>query len=466
MDSYVGLPTGEWEFCAVGVRALWNGYWGFAASPYWELDEMDRLAQDAVSQAKTYALGTPRTVSWEPIPVVTGSWSTPVKHDPFTIPIEEKVEFAASWEELARQFDRRLVSVMQMNFQRQERAVATTDGAYFTQTLYQSGGGFTLTLRPNRGDLARIAQTNAQGLHTAGAGWELMLEATIPDQLPQMLQELEEQLRGYPKHPGDIGRYDLVLDAATMANLVDRTIGVATQLDRALGYEANASGTSYLGPHVDQFLGTAVASPVVNVTANRSLSRGLSTVQWDDEGVTPEQFTLVRDGVLVDYQSTREQAAWLSSWYQKQGTPVRSHGCAGADSALSVTMQHMPNIVLEPSKTSTTFNDLVAGTKKGLAIIGGAAETNLTGSEGEIAFFHRCREIVDGKLGQDVTGLVPIFNSKDFWKHVVAVGGEGSAVQVPSSETKGEPDQRTLHTVRAVPAKVTNVACINPLRGI
>ena len=31
-----------------------------------------------------------------------------------------------------------------------------------------------------------------------------------------------------------------------MASLVEQTFGVATQLDRALGYEANAGGTSYI----------------------------------------------------------------------------------------------------------------------------------------------------------------------------------------------------------------------------
>lgn len=465
-DGYsIGRPMGEWEWLAIGVRALVNGYWGFAASPYWEMDEAARLATDAVRQAKTYALGTPRTVSWEPIPVATGSWKTPIVYDPFAIPLEEKMELASSWTELIRQADRRVSGGLNMSFQRQERTVATTDGAYVSQTLYESGGGYMATMNANRGDLARNAQANAQFLDQAAAGWELILDAKVPDQFPRIIAELEERMRGYPTRTGDIGRYDLVLDAATMANLVNRTIGVATQLDRALGYEANASGTSYLGPHPETFLGTPIASPVVNVTANRSLARGLATVQWDDEVVTPTPFTLVKDGVLEDYQTTREQAGWLASWYRAHGRPIASHGCAAADTALSVTMQHMPNLVLEPSQASTGFDDLVAGTKRGLAIIGGSAETNLTGSEGGLFHMHRCREIVNGKLGQDVKGLVPIFGSKDFWQHVVAVGGAASAEQHPAREQKGQPDQSTSYTVRAVPAKVTNVACINPVRA-
>jgi TldD protein len=464
-DNYTGtIARGEWETLAVGVRALVNGYWGFAASSYWEPDEVVRLAQDAVSQAKTYALGTRRVIEWSPIPVASGSWSTPVQFDPFAIPIEEKCDFAGSWVRLAQQFDRRLSAGIDMTFTREERAIATTDGAFFTQTLYASAGKFDVVLHPNRGDLSRVAQVHGRGLTKTAVGWELFLDAKLPDQLPQLVDEAEQQLRGRPSKPGDIGRYDIVFDAETMAALTDRTIGVATQLDRALGYEANASGTSYLGPHPDQFLGTPVASSAVTITANRSLPRGLATVKWDDEGVVPVPFTLVNEGTLVDYQTTREQAAWLAPWYRTQGRAIQSHGCAAADSALSVTMQHMPNLVLEPGRQNVGFSDLVAGTKRGLALVGGSPETNLTGSEGGLFHFHSCREIVNGKLGAEITDLVPIFNSTDFWKHVVAVGGAKSAEQFPSMERKGEPAQITSHSIRAVPATVTNVACISPAR--
>ena len=46
-----------------------------------------------------------------------------------------------------------------------------------------------------------------------------------------------------------------------MAKLVYQTLGVTTELDRALGSEANADGTSYLGPDPLRFLGTPVTAP-------------------------------------------------------------------------------------------------------------------------------------------------------------------------------------------------------------
>jgi TldD protein len=388
----------------------------------------------------------------------------PVRYDPFTIPIEEKCDFAGAWIALAQQFNRHVSATHHMSFTRQEHAVATSEGAYFTQTLYESGGVFAFILYQTQNGSRRYAQVDAHGLQAAGAGWEHILDAKIPDQFPRMLAEAEEQLRGHPTKPGDIGRYDVVFDAASMAHLLDRTIGTATQLDRAMGYEANAGGTSYLGPKPEKFLGTAIASKAVTVTANRSLAKGLATVRWDDEGVEPVPFTVVKEGTLIDYQTTREQAAWLAPWYQAQGMPVRSHGCASADSALSVTMQHTPNLALEPAAQDTSFEDLVADTKRGLAIIGGQPEVSFNAAEGVMTTFHRCREIIDGKLGKDVLGLAPLFNSTELWKNVVAVGGAGSVETFASGESKGEPSQYTSYSIQAVPAKVTNVAFIQPER--
>src|ERR1035438_6292521 len=68
--------------------------------------------------------------------------------------------------------------------------------------------------------------------------------------------------------------------------------------------------------------------------------------------------------------TTREQAPWLKWWYDRQGKPVRSHGCAYADSWSSVSFQRMPNVSLLPGKEDRKWDDLIAATDKGIAIIG------------------------------------------------------------------------------------------------
>src|SRR5690606_30459856 len=110
-------------------------------------------------------------------------------------------------------------------------------------------------------------------------------------------------------------RYDIVMDARIMTQLVGLTVGTAAELDRVLGYEANAGGTSYLAPPKEQLGNFELGPDFLNISANRSREGALATVKWDDEGVEPETYDLIRDGVLVDYHTTRELAGELSDWY-------------------------------------------------------------------------------------------------------------------------------------------------------
>jgi len=251
-----------------------------------------------------------------------------------------------------------------------------------------------------------------------------------------------------------------VCDARTAASVLDHTIGLATQLDRAIGDEANAGGTSYLGPRPLDLLGRAVVgAPLLSVVANRSAAQGLATVAWDDEGVIPSDTTLVRDGILMDYQTTRASASLLAPWYTTQHRTVRSNGCAAAPDALSITMQHAPNLSLVPSRTPVTLDQLIADTKKGLLVMAGRADTDFQAKNGTLGGV--VREITNGKLGGTLTGEGFLFNATEFWKNLVAVGSDEDAGTIAASHHKGQPDQEMQHTVRAVPIKVKNVAAVD-----
>jgi TldD protein len=254
------------ESIGVGVRALVNGYWGFSAVPGGDATAIERLARDAVAQAKVNARGTLRTVDLGTIPPAVGRWTTPGILDPFTIPFEEKLATIQSWVDYAQELGLCIDVVgSELHFIRREHVVATSDGACFTQTTYESGGK---VLVGDRNDQLLLP---IDGLTPAGKGWEIVLDADVPAQLRAMPDRLEARraLDAYPKGV-PIGRYTVVCDGATVASLLGRTLGIATQLDRALGYEANASGTSFLNDPLAMLGAFQVASPLVTVTANRS----------------------------------------------------------------------------------------------------------------------------------------------------------------------------------------------------
>ena len=105
----------------------------------------------------------------------------------------------------------------------------------------------------------------------------------------------------------EAGTYDLVIHPSNLWLTIHESIGHATELDRALGYEANYAGTSFAT--YDKLNTLQYGSPVMNVTGDRTVEHGLSTVGYDDEGVETQSWDIVKDGVLVGYQLDRAMAS-------------------------------------------------------------------------------------------------------------------------------------------------------------
>jgi TldD protein len=280
------------------------------------------------------------------------------------------------------------------------------------------------------------------------------------EQIPAVIEEAYESRNQVPV---DVGRYDIVCAPMAVAGTMNTTIGVATELDRAMGYEANADGTSYLDQPLEMLGTYHVGSPLLTVTANRSQAGGAATVKWDDEAVEPEEFTLVKDGVLADYQTTREQATWLTPWYQKTGRAVRSHGCANTMDAQAITLQNAPNLQFMPGAQDVSFDDLVAGTSKGYALLD-AGQVMMDPQQLNGLIVGTMREIIKGKLGRFVYGSALDVRAPDFWKTLKAIGGAKQTQWFGFQSSKGEPMQSNYHSVGAVPAKFENTAIIDLMR--
>lgn len=467
MTGAIGLADFS-DTVGFGVRALVNGYWGFAASSVWTPPEAVRLARLAVAEATASAKGPPRVVDLGTPTIAKGRWATPIQIDPFTqVPIEEKLDFIAYWKACAGQAGVDFVEFglsSDLEFLRQERVLATSDGTLVTQTVYETGATFKCY---TQGPTGRIPVT-IDGLDRAGKGWELFLEANLPDQFPRRRDEALQRAR-WGNKPTVVGRYTLVCDGATMAAVLDQTLGVATQLDRAFGYEANASGTSFLDDPLAMVGQFQVAAPLVTVTSNRSAPAELATVHWDEEGMIPIDTPLIQDGVLVDFQTTREQAAWLAPYYQQHHRTVRSNGCAAAEDAHYITLQHPPNFAMTPSRGATTVEDVVANVTNGIFIEGGTVfQMDAQVRNGLLS--GGMRQIKNGRVGAATSGGAILFNTRDLWKNVTAIGGPKTQNVVAMAagaggRRKGEPAQSVAsHTISAPAAMITNQALINPAK--
>jgi TldD protein len=451
--------AGQWSMLtddeqgAMGVRALTDGAWGFAASPLWSNDEAARLGRDAATQAKYNSRGRKRKIEMgaQP-PVVTGEWVMAVKRDPFTVPLSEKLEVMWALAESASRLDVRadIGSYGLLHHRRQEKTFASSEGSFISQTRFMSHPHFEVFAQDNRG----VSQSRTfDRLQPSSAGWEVMLVPGLAAALPEAIEEAVRKLDGERVDPG---RYDVVLDALAMAQLVAHSIGVAAELDRVLGYEANAGGTSYLGP-VEEMLGKFALGPrFLNVSANRSARGGTATIKWDDEAVEPSSYPVIKDGVLVSYHTTRELAASQST---------KSTGSASCESAAGFTLLQPPNIEMLPGTDNTTLDDLVKSLDHGLVVLGGAP---IPGGRGIVSLDRQqlngemsggtVYEVRKGKRSGYIRNAELLFRSPDLWKSLKAIGGKASQVFTASGVYKGQPSQQLSFGAAAVPGLFTGVA--------
>jgi len=450
---------------AVGVRALVNGYWGFAAlDGMASADDMTRLGREAAAQAKTGALGKARAVQLAPAPIVAnGAWTMPVEIDPFTVDPGEKVDFMLSVDDVFRRQGFGIGTAATLHFVREDRTFGSSEGSFTTQTVYWTAAGLNVGAEGHFSNEREGARQCDLGTW-AGAGWEYIRQTPFREQSARLIDEAR---RSRTPKPVEVGRYDMVFDASAMAKILDVTLGAASEIDRVFGYRANTVGTSFIDDPLAMLGSHQIASPLVTVTTNRSAPGGAATVRWDDEGVVPVETTVIKNGILTDLLTTRESASWLEPYYRKVNRPVQSAGCAGSDAATMPVQVSRPNLVMEASDGRETFQTLVAATKKGIAVCGGGVTTDqqcLNGAGyGDIMY-----EIDDGKLGRVIGGANYIFRAPDFWKHLVATGGTVSAQTIGVADYPAHALGTTLmgrpRSVTAVPAKVAQVAVIDVLR--
>lgn len=475
------IPTDE-ERLALGVRVLIGGCWGFAARSRWSLDEVSQIATEAVRQAKANAAASPQSWTPAPRPVATGHWQPPTVIDPFVMSPEEKLEqlrmiatYVLRHSIPPVRYGRYGVKRAQVScdLTRTEWTLAASDGTYCTQHRYTADGSIGYTSVEASIDPAKSSW--GIGWHRwpwrglTGQGWEYCdPEAAYTYVDTEFETEFNDP--SLTRKPVDIGRYDVVCAAPLAAEILGRMFGPPLELDRILGLEANAAGTSYLTDPLATIGTLSLGSPLLTVTGNRTDVGGLATTQWDDDGVAAPTTSLVTGGVLTDYVTTRESAARLAPWYEKHGKPVQSTGCAMSDSALSIPLAHPPNIALAANRENVSFDDLVRDTKRGVALFSGAVDLDFQGRMGMVNAENKAlvtrstvvaREIVNGTLGRAIDHVGVLLNSMQFWKELKQVGGAQTRQSVALQSVKGEPEQSVAYTASAVPVKLTNVTIVD-----
>ena len=451
------VQVGDTDSIGIGVRALVNGAWGFAASQTLTRDGVAAAAREAAAIAKANQIPGAAPVVLAPAPSFpNATWKSSYSVDPFTIPVEQKAQLLIDANTEAMKVQNVKFVNSFLFFIREDRNYANTDGSVITQTVIRSWVPFTATaVSPDFSDF----QSRSNTVQPAGRGWEFILAADLVGNARKWGEEAAEKLKAKPV---DVGRYDLVLHPSHLWLTIHESIGHPTELDRAMGYEANYAGTSFVSPP-EKVLGTLKYGPeIMNIQGDRTQEGGCGTIGWDDDGVQAESFLIIKNGVFHDYQTSREQAPWLEWYYKKNGMPVKSHGCCNADNWSSVQFQRMPNVSLLPGEKDTSWDDIIAGTDRGIAIVGDGSfsidQQRYNAQFGGQVFY----EIKGGKLAGMLKDVAYQMKTPDFWNSMDMIGGKSSYMMGASFfDGKGQPGQIGSVSHGCVPARFRNANVIN-----
>lgn len=417
-----------------GVRVLYQGGWGFAAG-----QDAKKVAEKAVKVARASALARKEPVKLADVTPYNDSWEPPVKKDPFSIPVEEKISLLTDCGKALMEPEDVKVSQATMRSRAQEKWFYSSEGAQIHQKIMHCGGGIA-AIAVKGGDMQKRSYPTSFDGDFSQQGYEFVESLHLFDHCSEVASQAAE-LVDAPTCPS--GKMDIVLDSAQLALQVHESCGHPVELDRVLGFEASYAGTSFLTP--EKLGNFAYGSPHVTIVADSTVPKGLGTFGYDDEGVKACRTVLVDKGTFSGYLTSRETAHQFGE---------KSNGAMRATDFNFMPLIRMTNINLMPG--DYTFEELLEDVDEGVYM-----ETNRSWSidDKRINFQFGCEighkiengELTDMVKNPSYTALTP-----EFWGACDAVSKDWHLWGIPNCG-KGEPSQTMFVGHGTAPARFRNI---------
>ena len=429
-----------------GIRVLKGGAWGFAASNDFREATVARVVAQAIEISEANAKIQSRPVRLSPLKAHEATWKSAYQVDPFTVPLERKVDLLMKVNEAALRVKGVSFVSSYTRAVREDRYFASSLGSRIQQDIVRSDGSFSVSAVDRaKGD----AQSRNSLMSPVQRGWEAIEEYPFVEEAEQAGEQAVAKLNAPSVEPG---AYDLLLHPTHLWLTIHESCGHPTELDRALGYEANYAGTSFLTP--DKLGKFQYGSKWVNMVADRTQPHGLATVAYDDDGAPAERWDLVKEGIFVDYQTTREQAGLVKG--------VGPHACAHADSWSSTVFQRMPNVSLDPRDSKLTQDELMADIEKGI-LIEGRGSFSIDQQRYNFQFGGQLFwEIKNGKKTRMLRDVAYQSRTPEFWNACDGVAGRDEYLLGGSfNDGKGEPPQSNAVSHGCPPTRFRSINVIN-----
>jgi len=443
-----GTQTDEVPFVAdrqsfgFGVRVIAKGQWGFAASPIVNATEIARITREAVIVAKANSAVQSQPVRLAPTKSYVDRWVSPHEKDPFEISVNEKLDLLHNAAATIKKNEKVMTAFSALGFHSEDKYFASTEGSSIQQYILQVYPNLNASAVDFKNGISR---SRSYQVAPQARGWEYVPMMNLGENARRIADEVVEHLSAPPV---TAGKKDLVLLPSHLCLTIHESIGHSTELDRALGYEANYAGTSFLT--TDKMGKFRVGSDLVNFFGDRTTEYGLSTVKYDDDGVKTMRFPIIEKGIFTHYQTIRDQAHLVGE--------TESRGCCYADSWGSVPFQRMPNVWLAAAETDTTLDDLLGGVEDGVLIEGTGSysidQQRYNFQFGGDAFW----EIKGGKKRGMVSRVAYQARTPDFWQACDGIAGRAYWQQYGlPNDGKGEPTQINAMSHGCAPARFRQI---------
>lgn len=436
---------GSNEDFGFSVRVLVDGTWGFASSSTFTETEVEKIAKISCEIANANKLIQKNKVHLVPVPSYNDYWKTPILIDPFEVSVEDKANLLISINEKAKSLGADFCSSFIWAVT-ESKYFASSEGSYIKQDITRIYPQYELTII----DKKTGKFENRKSLTTPiGKGYEYVKDFDWFGDIEKSVEETKEKLKAPSVEPG---KKDIILHPTNMWLTIHESCGHPTELDRALGYEANYAGTSFLTP--EKLKNLKYGSDKITMIADRTQKDGLATRGYDDDGVKTTSWELVKNGLFVGYQTTREMAYHVGE--------NESKGCAYADSWNHFPIQRMPNVSLKPGEEKLSLDELIGSTDDGIYIVGDGS-WSIDMQRYNFQFTGQSfRQIKNGKIVGFLRDVAYQGNTVSFWNSCDAICDESEYLLGGSFFCgKGEPGQVAPVSHGAAPARFRKVNILN-----
>src|SRR5271167_4235317 len=438
----------------LGVRAIADGAWGFAASDDLSRAGVEATAARAVEIAKASARVKIHDIQMAPEKPVTAEWTSPFQIDPFTTSVEQNIDLLLKIDSELRSVAGVTLAETNMNFRREEQWFVSSEGANIHQTKYTTGVGYAAYAFAGS-EIQKRSYPNSYGGQWQNKGYELIGELKLLENARRVGEEAVALLKA---EQCPEGVFNIILDGPQLGLQIHESVGHPIELDRVLGMEANFAGTSFLT--LDKLRTLRYGSDLVNVVADARQEHGpgLGTFGFDDEGVPAQCTPIITNGLFTGYLSSRETAHTIGE--------NRSGGTMRAEGWNRLPMIRMTNVSLLPGEKPLTLEQLIASTDHGILM-----QTNRSWSidDRRYNFQFSCEmgwEIKNGKRTRMLKNPSYSGITTEFWNAMDAICSRDEWVVWGTPHCgKGQPQQVMGTGHGAAPARFRNIKVGSAYKG-